>query len=63
LRHRVLVTVHIRLRTNRLPTHCWRLSRVSLKLRWRSPARDLLCGRCRASAKTHRQQGDRREEE
>ena len=26
-------------------------------MRWRSPARDLPCGRCRASAKTHQQQG------
>jgi hypothetical protein len=25
-------------------------------LRWRSPARFLPCGRCRASAKTHRQE-------
>ena len=30
-----------------------RLSRVPWKLRWRSPARFLPCGRCRASAKTH----------
>jgi putative transposase len=33
------------------------LSRVSWNLRWRSPPLYLPCGRCRASAKTHQQQG------
>ena len=41
-----------------------RLSRVSWKLRWRSPARFLPCGRCRASAKTHQlKKGNHHEEE
>jgi hypothetical protein len=40
-----------------------RLSRVSWKLRWRSPARDLPCGRCRAFRQELREQGDHHEEE
>src|SRR6478672_7410332 len=45
------------------PSNCRAYSRVSWKLRWRSPARDLPCGRCRAFRQELRQQGDRREEE
>ena len=40
-----------------------RLSRFSWKLRWRSPARDLPSGRCRAFRQEHRREGDHREEE
>ena len=44
-------------------SNCRAYSQVSWKLRWRSPARDLPCSRCRAFRQELREQGDHHEEE